>query len=107
MVALTRPCLTCGALQRRGSYCRRHEPSRVSPGRGSGPTAARFRRETLAKTDGRCQLCGSTDRVQAHHVIGLEEGGPNDAEANGMPLCHRHHRQLEARKLSASRTRRN
>jgi hypothetical protein len=24
-----------------------------------------------------------------------------------MPLCHRHHRQLEARKLSASRTRRN
>ncbi len=88
------PCLTCGALTS-ASYCKRHRPSRVSPGRGSGGAAARFRAATLAKTQGRCALCGSTDRVEAHHIIGLLEGGTNDAHTNGQALCHTHHHQIE------------
>jgi hypothetical protein len=60
-----KPCLTCGELTARGSYCRRHERKRDSPGRWTGPGAGTFRRDMLAKTDGRCALCGSTDRVEA------------------------------------------
>jgi hypothetical protein len=55
--------------------------------------------------EGRCALCGSTDRVEAHRVIALREGGSNDAEANGMALCFRHHRQLEREREPASRAR--
>jgi hypothetical protein len=88
--------LTCGVLIPRGSYCRRHEPKRDSPGRWTGPGSRSFRSDTLAKTGGRCVVCGSTDRVEAHHIIGLREGGSNDAAVNGMPLCFDHHRGLEA-----------
>jgi len=91
-----RPCLTCGVLIRSGSYRRAHRPSRQTPGRGSGARAAAFRRATLAKTGGRCALCGSTDRVEAHHVIDLRDGGLDDAEANGQPLCFAHHRARHA-----------
>lgn len=91
-VVALRPCLTCRRLTRSGSYCPAHTPSHVSPGRGSGSRAAAFRRATLAKTEGRCARCGSTDRVEAHHVIALADGGANDAETNGEALCFEHHR---------------
>ncbi len=93
-------CLTCGA-RTKGSYCARHAP-RVNPARGSGPTRARFRRDTLAKTGGRCELCHSTDRVQAHHVIGLHEGGSNDPTSNGQPLCHTCHHITERNRTQAN-----
>jgi 5-methylcytosine-specific restriction endonuclease McrA len=96
-----RPCLTCGELSR-GSYCERHTPppwrGYRSPGRGSRTDAQRFRTAVLAKTGGRCAICGSTDRVVAHHVIGLAEGGSNDPEANGLALCEAHHDELERRR---------
>lgn len=50
-------------------------------------SATGFRRDAIAKTAGRCYLCGSTDDVEAHHVIGLLEGGSNDGEANGLPYA--------------------
>lgn len=87
-----RSCLTCGALIRSGSYCRRHRPSRFNPARGSGGKAATFRRRTLAKTGGACALCGSTDGVQAHHVDGLADGGHQEGE--GVPLCRRGHAKV-------------
>jgi 5-methylcytosine-specific restriction endonuclease McrA len=95
-MALSRPCVDCGMLIPRGSRCRRCQPKRVTPGRGSGADQARFRRETLAKTGGRCYLCGSTERVEAHHVIGLREGGANDGETNGVPLCRLCHSAAES-----------
>lgn len=64
----SRPCLRCGQLTRTGSYCKRHTPSRFNPARGSGGRAATFRRKTLALTGGRCAVCGSDDRVQAHQL---------------------------------------
>jgi hypothetical protein len=59
---------------------------------------ARFRADTLAKTGGRCAVPGCTtptDRVQAHHAIAVTEGGSNDGQVNGVPLCHAHHREVE------------
>jgi len=41
--------------------------------------------KTLAKWGERCVVCGSTDRVEAHHVHGLAQGGSHEGE--GVPLC--------------------
>ena len=86
-----RPCLRCGALSN-SSYCPRHTPeyAKRNPKRGSGGKAATFRRRTLAKTGGVCAVCGSDDRVEAHHLHPLADGG--DAEGVGVPLCRKHHR---------------
>ena len=86
-----RPCLVCGARIASGSYCRRHTPAyaKRNPRRGSGGKAATFRRRTLAQTGGLCAVCGSDDRVQAHHIEPLAEGG--NPQGPGVPLCHRHH----------------
>lgn len=100
---MPRPCLTCRVLVSAGSYCAAHEPSRVSPDRGSGGAAARFRKVVLATTGGRCAIPGCEtpdDRVEAHHVRGLKEGG-SDHPTNGQPLCFGHHRAVEQRKRAA------
>ena len=96
----TRPCLRCGRLLGSGSYCRAHRPDKRSPdkrspGRGSGGRAATFRRKVLAKTGGRCAVCGVKEGVEAHHVVSLSRGGSNDP-ANGVPLCREHHKEAGA-----------
>lgn len=37
----------------------------------------------------RCELCGSTDRVQKHHL-----GGQNHAPYSVMWLCFKHHKRV-------------
>lgn len=95
------PCITCGVLVPTGtSYCPRHVPDRITPGRGSGSTATKFRTAVLAKAGYRCEVvvdgvrCTATLHLEAHHVTGLREGGTNDP-ANGRAVCRRHHRMLE------------
>jgi 5-methylcytosine-specific restriction endonuclease McrA len=77
-------------------------PNRDSPGRWTGPGAGSFRELTLAKTGGRCERCGSDDRVEAHHVIALSEGGSNDAATNGQALCFECHKEIERGRLRAN-----
>lgn len=94
----SRPCLRCGALGP-ASYCRAHQPDRSGSGalRGSGGKRATFRRRTFALTGGRCAVAGCRtplDRVQAHHVVALADGGHPDGP--GVPLCHGHHAQVSA-----------
>jgi len=51
----------------------------------------------LAQTGGRCAVPGCLtphDRVQAHHLAPLADGGP--ADGAGVSLCHRHHTQVTA-----------
>jgi hypothetical protein len=86
------PCLTCGALTT-GSYCPRHRPDRRSRYRGKRHEQRAFRKRTLAKTGGACAVCGSTDRVVAHHPLPLARGGTHEQE--GVPLCHAHHQAVE------------
>lgn len=107
----SRPCLTCGALTRSGSYCARHTPkrnSRQTPGRGSGRT---FREAVLAAAGYRCQAieqgrrCPVTDprRLEAHHVVAIVAGGRDDPATNGVCLCRRHHRLAERNTRGAAR----
>jgi hypothetical protein len=49
-------------------------------------------------TGGKCVVFGCYtpwDRVQAHHLHPLAEGG--DPEGPGLPMCHTHHRLLTQR----------
>jgi len=82
---MMRRCLDCGALIQVGSRCR---------------ACANHRRPSWARTvlpadvkarDGhRCTQCGSTNRIQAHHIVPVEDGGPHTA-ANMRTLCHKCH----------------
>lgn len=96
-----RPCLTCGVLTTR-SYCPAHRPSsqtRQTPGRTN---PREFRRLALEYAGDRCefvnddgQRCTERTRLEAHHVIGLRDGGDNNAQTNSLVLCRRHHRLVE------------
>jgi predicted restriction endonuclease len=47
----------------------------------------------------RCRVLGCetpTDRIEAHHIIRLADGGA-DTLANGITLCHRHHVETHRR----------
>jgi predicted restriction endonuclease len=51
----------------------------------------------------RCNIWGA--ELEAHHVVGLRQGGANDP-ANGVALCRPHHRLAESkatREASSSR----
>jgi 5-methylcytosine-specific restriction endonuclease McrA len=87
-------CLNCGRLIRGGSYCARCQPSRFDPRRGSGGRARAYRKRVLGQTGGSCVICGSTDRVEAHHLDALADLG--DPEGEGVPLCFRCHRRVTA-----------
>lgn len=97
---LTFLCPSCGELQpRRGrcSACRvlpnaRHNarPQRV------GYATAEYRKArevALARAGGACEVCGSTDHVQVHHV---DRDTANNDQANLDVLCGRCHREEHA-----------
>jgi hypothetical protein len=63
----------------------RADPQRDTSGRGSRPTRARFRAETLRWHGAACAACGSTEGVEAAHRGPLDEGGSND----GRPMASR------------------
>lgn len=98
----SRPCIRCSALVPLGSVCARCGPSRSTPGRGSGWDASRFREAVLVAAGHRCQFvngdgarCTATIGVQAHHVVGLRDGGANAPAGNGIAYCRRHHNMME------------
>lgn len=92
-----RRCLDCPRFIQSGSRC-------VECARAKDRTRQRYRsgysRTTWAKLvkerDGqRCRQPGCQtpyDRVEAHHIIPLAEGGA-DTITNGVTLCHAHHQQ--------------
>ena len=95
-----KPCITCGELGA-GSYCRRHQPSRVSPGRGGGATIRAYRKKALARDGHRCRAllptgerCPVTVGLEVHHLVALADGGSH-ALQNLVTLCQPHHVQLE------------
>jgi hypothetical protein len=46
----------------------------------------------------RCAICGSTDRVEMHHITPRAKGGQNNI-SNLLPLCHRHHQAMHGRRF--------
>ena len=84
-----KPCIDCGRLTR-ASRCR--TCSAASPYQ-----TANWRQVARAVTAaaGRCERCGSTNRLTAHHRIPRAEGGP-DAAWNLETLCMSCHNRVEA-----------
>jgi predicted restriction endonuclease len=92
---MLKACPTCGRVTD-GRYCGQHQPpqrSQWSPDRDHA-SHARFARAIRKRAQGRCEICGSTDRVQAHHRTPLAAGG-TDHPDNGILLCNAHHRELD------------
>lgn len=49
------------------------------------------------KVDNACANCGSTDRLEIHHIVPLQRGGKN-VQGNVVRLCWRCHRAAHDRK---------
>ena len=108
-----RVCPRCAAL--RGHSRTARTPSQEAARRDENPwrpaySSAAYRRArqlAIARTGGRCAVCGlpvaelrgGTWRVGryggVHHVVPLSRGGSND-ESNLVLLCARHHNQIDA-----------
>ena len=47
----------------------------------------------VKRLDGyKCAYCGSTERLESHHIDPLWNDGPERILENGITLCHYHHR---------------
>ncbi len=46
-----------------------------------------------------CQICGSQENVEGHHIIDYAYGGAASVD-NIITLCHRHHRDVHEGKIS-------
>jgi len=84
-------CLSCRGHHRSGEYCaeaerRRYLVSQERRIRGS----ARWKKARAAarQRDGnRCRHCGSTRKIEVHHVVSLAQGGDRFALSNLITLC--------------------
>ena len=45
------------------------------------------------RDDNRCQICGSNDHVEVHHILDHQFGGVADKD-NIVALCHKHHNDV-------------
>jgi 5-methylcytosine-specific restriction endonuclease McrA len=54
----------------------------------------RFAKAVLARDHHRCTACGSTEQLEAHHVIPLHHGGDNRV-SNGVTLCKSCHKAVD------------
>jgi hypothetical protein len=102
---MLRPCLTCGALTRTGSYCGKHRPPPSPLKQRSGGRQQTFRRRTLERYGLACVLCGSLADVEAAHADDFRLSEGSYEEGVGVPLCRKCHRQLDAAARRARRGR--
>lgn len=45
-----------------------------------------------------CQICGSSEHVEGHHIIDHQFGGAAAID-NIVALCHRHHNEVHAGRI--------
>ncbi len=46
-----------------------------------------------------CQICGSKDHAEGHHILDYAFGGAA-SEDNIITLCHKHHRDVHEGKIN-------
>ena len=46
-----------------------------------------------------CQICGSKDHVEGHHIVDYAFGGAASKD-NIIALCHKHHRDVHDGKIN-------
>jgi 5-methylcytosine-specific restriction endonuclease McrA len=93
---LRKPCLVCGRLTERSSYCKRHQPPRTAPtsvDRIHWRKAAKAR----ARNGNRCQVCGADAVLEVHHLIAVSPGGDHSL-GNLITLCADCHRRLHGQR---------
>lgn len=64
--------------------------------RGTRNERTAFRAAVLARDGERCVLCGSTDRVEAGHIVSIANGGAALDVSNGQSECFRCNRKKGA-----------
>lgn len=69
-----RLCLQCYRPVRSGFLLLPVTPTALQPQAWLGGRARTWSRKVLARTGGRCVVCGSTDRVEARHPTALADG---------------------------------
>jgi 5-methylcytosine-specific restriction endonuclease McrA len=89
-------CTVCRVRIAKGSRCKRHAVKSPSSRSWHQPGAARVREQVLVRDGHRCTKCGSTDRLQVHHIDAAKDGGPVTME-NLVTLCHGCHVEAERR----------
>lgn len=52
-----------------------------------------YRERCIEEKGERCDLCGSTENIQVHHIDGNQM---NDSLENLLPLCSEHHSEVHA-----------
>lgn len=93
-----RRCLDCSRLIPHGSRCAACARA-VERRRGQRrPSVARHQLPALTKRrDGyRCQRCGGTAGLEAHHITARQDGG-GDVLSNMITLCHQCHQEMHRR----------
>jgi 5-methylcytosine-specific restriction endonuclease McrA len=65
------------------SYCRQHQ--RLKRANGGDFTEQEWQL-LLSEYSGMCAACGSTERIEADHIVPLSKGGINTRD-NMQPLC--------------------
>jgi len=53
------------------------------------------RKEVLERDNGECQVCGTKENPNVHHIMPISEGGPRLDKDNLVTLCGEHHRKWE------------
>ena len=67
--------------------------------KGRDDIAIREREHCVAQRKGKerdlytCQVCGSTDHVEGHHIMNYQYGGAANID-NIVTLCHKCHKQV-------------
>jgi hypothetical protein len=94
-------CSKCSNKYYGNGLCRYHYSlSRIQDNNKFGYNIRIFNWGKLIKQDKSCVICGSTDRLQAHHLIyKLQYPELSLNENNGVPLCHKHHNETHGRLL--------
>jgi len=70
-------------------------------------TRKQFREGVFARDDNRCVICGSTERLDAHHILERRLFGETQGYTlnNGATLCSKHHIEAEQTVLSCEEIR--
>ena len=81
-----------------GSRCAEHQRERNRVGQAKGTTAAwRKAREAALRRDGhRCVVCGSTEKLQVHHIDGRGVGADEHPLELLEVRCLKHHHEATA-----------
>jgi len=96
-------CIHCGkhyepstGVRNRCGPCGRDYDQRHSVERRARNSAKWQRARAAARRrDGeRCQQCGSSERLQVHHIVPLSEGGDRYALSNLVTLCQSCHARV-------------